>query len=680
MAESRREHEGPPADSSGVLHSWKEIAAHLRRDVRTVQRWEKTEGLPVHRHWHQRLGSLYAYKAELDDWWRNHHEQIDAVDELDPSPDSAGATEPSPTDLRGAKPARPVLVIAGSAILLIALVATAWLRNNQPEGPRVVAAVQPLGSGRVLAKATSEGAQLRTIPVTGAPFRLALTPDGGTLYVGDQEDSTLSIVDVAAARVVDRVRLNGVANSIVVSPDGERVYVGLRNGDLDVMDARSKQVTHVVMGGSVTDMTLTADGGRLYLAMVRAGLKRLDTATLKATSLPAVPCPFSLALTPDQKRLYVNYQCGGPQGREGHDSIEVFDVATERSVATITGLPNVGGWIRVSPDGAHVWADGSDACGQARYDHEGCPVVPGSVANVIRTADNKWLRPVGAPPGEAGSGFAFSPDGSRLIWAGEVTRVLNTVNFSTLERLPLHVSSPPVFAPNGRRVFLSLGLQSAVAVLEVAEDKCTPPAAATPRAWWPADGTADDMLGAGKGEIEEGVLFGAGRLGQAFSFHGFGGAARLYPGDYREPFTIAFWVRFQELPETSVVEKAPPAGTNAEGWRLSRAADGRLRLCLTSGLHEGCAGNSALSSAPLQDHVWHHVAVVRNGEVWALYVNGRQTGAARLGEFKHYFAAPVRVGSRMLGAVDEFQIFDRALAAADITAVYQYGRCLADEP
>ena len=31
------------------LDSWKEIAAYLRRDVRTVQRWEERESLPVHR-------------------------------------------------------------------------------------------------------------------------------------------------------------------------------------------------------------------------------------------------------------------------------------------------------------------------------------------------------------------------------------------------------------------------------------------------------------------------------------------------------------------------------------------------------------------------------------------------------------------------------------------------------
>ena len=57
------------ADAQGRrLESWKEIATYLGRDVTTVRRWEKREGLPVHRLHHSRLGSVYAYTAELDAW------------------------------------------------------------------------------------------------------------------------------------------------------------------------------------------------------------------------------------------------------------------------------------------------------------------------------------------------------------------------------------------------------------------------------------------------------------------------------------------------------------------------------------------------------------------------------------------------------------------------------------
>ena len=51
------------------LDSWKAIAAYLKRDVRTVQRWERYEHLPVHRKLHGKLSSIYAYPSELDAWW-----------------------------------------------------------------------------------------------------------------------------------------------------------------------------------------------------------------------------------------------------------------------------------------------------------------------------------------------------------------------------------------------------------------------------------------------------------------------------------------------------------------------------------------------------------------------------------------------------------------------------------
>lgn len=50
----------PPEDR---LDSWKEIAVYLDRDVTTVQRWEKREGMPVHRHLHDRMGSVYASRG-----------------------------------------------------------------------------------------------------------------------------------------------------------------------------------------------------------------------------------------------------------------------------------------------------------------------------------------------------------------------------------------------------------------------------------------------------------------------------------------------------------------------------------------------------------------------------------------------------------------------------------------
>jgi Tol biopolymer transport system component len=62
--------------SEDRLDSWKEIASYLKRDVTTVQRWEKREGMPVHRHLHDRMGSVYASRAELDAWTRSRNPPV----------------------------------------------------------------------------------------------------------------------------------------------------------------------------------------------------------------------------------------------------------------------------------------------------------------------------------------------------------------------------------------------------------------------------------------------------------------------------------------------------------------------------------------------------------------------------------------------------------------------------
>jgi len=70
---------------SDRLDSWKEIAVYLKRDVRTVQRWEKTENLPVRRHLHEKQGTVYAFKSEIDAWSHDRQPQ----DGKEPADDSA---------------------------------------------------------------------------------------------------------------------------------------------------------------------------------------------------------------------------------------------------------------------------------------------------------------------------------------------------------------------------------------------------------------------------------------------------------------------------------------------------------------------------------------------------------------------------------------------------------------
>jgi tetratricopeptide (TPR) repeat protein len=92
--------EPPPPASTRIgdegapdrLDSWKDIAAYLKRDVSTVQRWEKRERMPVHRHVHDKLGTVYGFRPELDAWWRGRGSSLasatpgtlDAVEDSQP--------------------------------------------------------------------------------------------------------------------------------------------------------------------------------------------------------------------------------------------------------------------------------------------------------------------------------------------------------------------------------------------------------------------------------------------------------------------------------------------------------------------------------------------------------------------------------------------------------------------
>ena len=89
------------AQQEGRLDSWKKIASYLRRDVSTVQRWERREGMPVRRHLHDKLGSVFAYRSELDTWWesrRTHltREGAAETEQLGPTGTDASGTDPPP--------------------------------------------------------------------------------------------------------------------------------------------------------------------------------------------------------------------------------------------------------------------------------------------------------------------------------------------------------------------------------------------------------------------------------------------------------------------------------------------------------------------------------------------------------------------------------------------------------
>jgi len=126
----------PPSVTSREdrLDSWKEIAAYLNRDVTTVQRWEKREGMPVHRHLHDRMGSVYASRAELDEWARGRNPRAGQENGTDASSLALPALPPVVPPRSAVWAFRAswnfILPLAAAGIVL-AISASLWLQRTE---------------------------------------------------------------------------------------------------------------------------------------------------------------------------------------------------------------------------------------------------------------------------------------------------------------------------------------------------------------------------------------------------------------------------------------------------------------------------------------------------------------------------------------------------------------------
>lgn len=133
--------ESPPAEKLAErrLDSWKEIAAYLNRDVTTVQRWEKREGMPVHRHLHDKRGSVYAVPKELDSWRRGRQLKLD---EPESEPDSEVKTAESIEPHPGAS--RTPLWAALAAVAVMVVLAVGYLALRHRPATNVASGIHSL--------------------------------------------------------------------------------------------------------------------------------------------------------------------------------------------------------------------------------------------------------------------------------------------------------------------------------------------------------------------------------------------------------------------------------------------------------------------------------------------------------------------------------------------------------
>ena len=255
----------PPApdEPDDRLHAWKEIANNQSRDVSTVQRWEKREQMPVHRHLHDKLGSVYAFRSELDVWWRGRGAQLTGQEPSGPvqesAPDSSGEQNPlAPVAEVGRARATTRWFRAGLAAVLILAVAVSvgLLRRFAWPGNRTAASVTSSASP---ATATAHGeaddlltrARYLSVRTTNEDNKrvielleqaIALDPDFAAAYgeLGSAYVTRLAYVTPDESRELEQKAFAMAHKALAIDPNAPEGYIA--RGDL--LWTRSHRFAH----------------------------------------------------------------------------------------------------------------------------------------------------------------------------------------------------------------------------------------------------------------------------------------------------------------------------------------------------------------------------------------------------------------------------------------------------
>jgi Tol biopolymer transport system component len=315
----------------GRLDSWKEIAAYLNRDVRTVIRWEQEKALPVHRVPGGKRQAVFAYKDEIEAWLAGSHANGNHVDGNHPEGNlangnysegiqhaiaPAAATETAeplddlPPTLKTSETAavpeshqkslstlylrswKLVGLLIG--LLVLAGVTVALLPHSSPSAP-----IRPIKLKKLTDDGRAKGGNLRTdgttlyfnqqeggrtilasAPTSGSPIRRIatpfsnvalqdLSPDGQALLVLSYEKITIEgpLWAIPAKGGTPRRVGNAVCNFARWSPDNRRIACADKT-KIAFMDIDgSNPQTIASFSMPVSQITWTPNGDRLLYVL-----------------------------------------------------------------------------------------------------------------------------------------------------------------------------------------------------------------------------------------------------------------------------------------------------------------------------------------------------------------------------------------------------------------------------
>lgn len=250
---------------------------------------------------------------------------------------------------------------------------------------------------------TQNNAIVAAIDVGIEPTSLAVTPDGTRIYVTNNSDSTVSVIDGnPSSRGVIKVITVGIGpnpNAVAISPDGKFAYVGNGDGSINVIDTSTNTVKQSITGSSAVNinaLTVTPDGKELYAAL-NANLFEYftiasdGTLTFGNTIGDRTPQVITSAVTPNGQFVFSGTDSFGLPPPTFLDVINTTTHLINPEIAILQGLPS---GIAVSPNGEFVYVSSAGEF------------------SVFKTSDYSLLTHIDYPSAGGINGpIAFTPDG-----------------------------------------------------------------------------------------------------------------------------------------------------------------------------------------------------------------------------------------------------------------------------
>ncbi len=305
-----------PEPAADRLDSWKAIAAYFDRTTRTVQIWEKREGMPVHHQHRGRPGSVYALRSELDGWWESRRTTLEA----------------EPETLVHDRRRLAALVLA--VLLFLGVLAS----------HRLSAPISPVGADRssLVLRRSVEPSSYRFLGRPSADGRyLSFTDDTGELALFDFVTEQTQVLTGDGSLEGSQ----GLAYRSTVSPDGRSVAyswvesegerVELRLVSLDGSEKRT--LFRPQDGASIELVDWSSRGREILLGLSgrdvanRIALVSVEDGALRVVRDLGECFPLGMSLSPDDR--YLAYDL--PTDASNRD-VYLLDLETGQDRAIVT--------------------------------------------------------------------------------------------------------------------------------------------------------------------------------------------------------------------------------------------------------------------------------------------------------------------------------------------------------